>query len=330
MERRSRFLAAARASCAACCAILVSACGGGGDDPPPTPPVAPEVAQARLLAGSGLTANPSLAPVTTAVVDEPGILALQDQQLVQAAGGTVLAGRYNATLQRLAQRAQIARVNVIVSSDMACTAIPFGGGVGGNDVMILDGKFLDLMAEVANGLALRESGRVATPLDAIVDQAAAAQMSFPLFCRASDPIAFPDNVLTPQELDRSVEIFTQLTGGTFYHEFGHVWGRHRLLMLRDQLLAPGGGFFSYTSAIEDNADLTSGILSAKAGHAAEYPKLTYDLLTFSFFARRAPGTVVYANVNSWQVQYQQNSPTYSSLATRKSTIDLGYSAWSRR
>ncbi|SHM72928.1 hypothetical protein SAMN02787076_02042 [Rhizobacter sp. OV335] len=250
-----------------------------------------------------------------------------DQQIVQSTSASYLAGRYTNTFNRLAQRASIARVYVQVSSDLACTAVPFGGGVAANTLMVLDGKMLDLMADVANGLAMRESGRTSLSLLQIVDLAASQQMSFSRFCQAADPLAFPDASLTPGELDRSVELFTQMTGGTFFHEFGHIWNWHSLAKLREQIFVPGGGLFTYTSVIEDNADIISGILNAKSGHAQSSAELAYDLMAFTVIYRRNPGGYSFGNTTSWQTQYQQTSPTYSSLATRKALLSSGFSGW---
>ena len=76
--------------------------------------------------------------------------------------------------------------------------------------------------------------------------------------------------------------------------------------------------------------LVSGVLNAKSGHDASHPTLAYDLMTFTYFYRRAPGTVSFASVQAWHTQYQQTSPTYSSLIRRRSLVDLGFSAWQRR
>lgn len=310
--------------------VLVTGCGGGGGGSAPVGPAPIEVQLARDLAGSGLEKNPAYFPVTTLSVDEPFLLAQADQQLFDAVAAQIVTGRYQSTLNRLAERAQIARVQVAVVSDLACTAVPFGGGVAADRLLALDGKLLDLMAELANAIALRETGRISATDGQIVDAAAAQQLSFVRFCLPADPVAFPDAVLTPAEFDRSVEIFTQLVGGLFFHEFGHVWGWHTLAGLRDQIFFPSGGFFRYTSAIEDNADLISGVLNAKSGHDASYPKLMYDLMAFTFFYRRAPGSLAFDNVQTWQAQYQQAAPTYSSIAVRKSIIDLGYRGWQQR
>lgn len=323
--------------CASLClalasALLVAACGGRSGDGGATNAevVQPEVQQARELATSGLQRRAGFFPVVTAAGDEGAYLLQKDQQLANALGRYVISNRYASTLNRLATRAGISRVQAAVVSDLACTSVPFGGGVATDSLLALDGKLFDVLAEVANALALRETGRLVAPLEQIVDNAAARQINFANFCVASDPIAYPDSLLSAAEFDRSVEYFTQLAGGLFFHEFGHVWGWHTLIGLRDRILFPAGGIFSYTSAIEDNADITSGILSAKSGHDPAMPKLTYDLMAFTYFYRRNPGFVSFSNIQAWDTQYAQSAPTYSSLAVRKTLIDLGYSAWGRR
>jgi hypothetical protein len=308
-------------------ALLVAACGGGGSTPAPNEPI--EVQLARQLAPVGIEKNPDFFPVA-GVINEPALLAAKDQELLQASGALSVAPRFVNTLSKIAVRAQIARVNVFVVNDLACTSVPFGGGVATNAVIVLDGKLLDLMADVANGIALVETGRLQATISQVVDAAAAQQLAFGRYCAASDPLSFPDGALTQAERDRGVEVFAQLVGGLLFHEFGHIWNWHTLAGLRDQILFPSGGFFRYTSALEDNADLIAGVLSAKAGHDPSLTKLTYDLMTFTYFYRRAPLQTTFAAVQSWETQYQQSSPTYSSLATRKALIDAGYRGWLSR
>jgi hypothetical protein len=121
-----------------------------------------------------------------------------------------------------------------------------------------------------------------------------------------------------------------MVGGILFHEFGHIWGRHMLLRVRESSVYPQGGFFTYTSAIEDNADVIAGILSAKSNHDSSYPKFMVDLMTFTYFYRRAPGSVFFAQSLSWQGQYQQLEPSHSSSAVRKNLIGLGYQGWQNR
>lgn len=310
--------------------LALAACGGGGGDDGAastgSSAATAEVQQARELAASGLFKRSGLAPVFS----EPQVLGQMDQNLAGAVAPQWLANRYAATLGRLVQRAALAPPPAGVVSDLACTAVPFGGGVTADQLLVLDGKLLDMFADIANGLALRESARLSASVAQVVDAAAGLQLSFSRFCAASDPLAFPDAALTAAELERAVEIFTQLTGGIFFHEFGHVWGWHALLRLRDGLLSPGGGFFSYTSAIEDNADLTSGILGAKAGHDLAFAQMAYDLMAFVYFYRQAPGSLSFADTQTWNAQYGRTSPTYSSLAARKQLLGLGAAAWELR
>lgn len=311
------------------CAALLAACGGGGGDDASGGSASPQVQQARALAAPTVTRQAGIGPVVTPFGDEAWLLYTVDLNLDLATAPALLPGRYAQTLQRLRTRTGITGDDTRVVSDLACTAMPFGGGIAGDRVIVLDGKLLDVMAEVANGIALRESGRLAATDAQIVDAAAAAQLGFAFFCRAADPIAFPDAVLDSREFERAVEIFAQLAGGIYFHEFGHVWGWHALLRLRDQAFVQGR-VFGYSSAIEDNADLTAGILSAKAGHDARWPRMMFDLMSFTFMYRRQPGWVGYADVQTWAAQFQQLSPTYSPLAQRKQWVDLGYAAWQQR
>lgn len=309
-------------------------CGGGGEGESNTGPssgsAGAEVDLARRLQAQGLEKNPQYWPVTTPFLDEPLALLQMDQRLLQGTSATIVANRYFNSLSRLAQRAQIARVFVYVSRDLACTSSPFGGGVAADTVIVIDGKMLDLMADVANGLAMRESGRLSLSIPQIVDSAASQQMSFARFCTTSDPLAFPDAALSSQESSRAVEIFTQFLGGVFFHEFGHTWNWHSLFKLRENIFVPGGGFSSYTSAVEDNADIIAGILSGKSGHDIALVKVSFDLMAFSYLYRRSPGSYSFNNTTSWQSQYSQTSPNYSSLAARKSLLDVGFIGWQRR
>ncbi|HEX5312284.1 hypothetical protein [Aquabacterium sp.] len=320
-------------------AAVVSGCGG---DPNPKPvPVpqplpspspqstAPEVRLARQLAVNPVTRTTEITPVSYPV-NEPAALFQTDLNLTRMLYANVIPDRYSATLSRLASRTQINGLNAQVVNDLACSPVPFGGGIAGADAVYLDGKLLDLMADIANGLAMKASGRLSASLSQIVDTAAAQQLSFANFCVPSAPLAFPDAMLTPAELDRSVEIFTQLAGGILFHEFGHVWARHTLLQLRDSIINPQGGFFAYTSATEDNADVISGVLSAKANHESTYPKMMIDLMTFAYFYRRSPGAVFFDQALTWQAQLQQMEPKHSSSAQRKMLIDLGFSGWARK
>ncbi len=303
---------------------------GNGSPSPSAGSAGVEVDLARRLQTQGLEKNPQYWPVVTPLINEPLALLQMDQQLLQGTSATIVARRYESSLVELVRRANIARAFVYVSSDLACTSSPFGGGVAADTVIVIDGKMLDLMADVANGLAMRESGRLSLTIPQVVDLAAAQQMSFSRFCTTTNPLAFPDARLSSQEFNRSVEMFTQFLGGVFFHEFGHTWNWHSLFKLRENAFVPGGGFSSYTSAVEDNADLIAGVLSAKAGHDPALVKMSFDLMAFSYFYRRSPGSYSFNNTTSWQSQYSQTSPNYSSLAARKSLLDAGFSGWQRR
>ena len=263
----------------------------------------------------------------TPFVDEYIILNQADQSLVDALAPFALANRYVNTINRLKVRANISAANVRVVSDLACSPVNVGGGVTADANVFLDGKLLDMAADVANGLAMRESGRLQLTTAQIVDFSATQQLSFANFCRPSDPLAFPDANLSQAEGQRSVEIFTQLVGGILFHEYGHVWGWHYLLGVRDRLLNPGGGFYTFTSANEDQADFIAGVLSAKSGHQLSYPQFEMDLMAFTATYRANPGYVTFLGTLGWQQQFQRTSPQYSSLAVRKQTIERGYLAW---
>lgn len=77
----------------------------------------------------------------------------------------------------------------------------------------------------------------------------------------------------PSSSKAPVRLFTPLAGGIHFHDLGHVWGWHALLRLRDEAFVQGL-VFGYGSVIEDNADLTAGILRAKAGRDARWPRMT--------------------------------------------------------
>jgi hypothetical protein len=308
-------------------AFLVTACGGGGESTSQPQVVAPEVEQARLLASSAVTRRAGLFPISTNLINEPLVLAQQDVMLQEQFGPLVISGRFSKTLERLRTRAQIQSWKIAVLSDIACNGSSIGGGAAADSQIVLDGKQLDLEADIANGLALREAGKLSMSIPQIVDLAAAKQLSFAAFCKPTEPSAFPDAGLTTAEQDRAVEIFAQLAGGIVYHEFGHVWGWHSLNKIREQVLAPQNGLFRFSSATEDNADITAGILSAKAGHDQFFAQMAYDLMAFTYNYRRAPGSVSFVDTISWESQYNKSAANYSSLALRKTLVVLGYSAW---
>lgn len=313
------------------CLAILGGCGGGDSGGSGAVVQVPyEIQIARALQPAGLSKNPVISPLVTPFINEPIALAQIDLQALQNTSRFLLLNRYSVILSRLMQRGGIGRLDTRIASDLACSAAQAGGGIASDSVIVMDGKMLDTMADVANGLALRESGRSTLSISQVVDAAAAHQMSFMRLCGFSNPLAFPDGLLTTIESDRATEIFTQFFGGILFHEFGHVWNWHSLVQIREQLFVPGGGFFRYTSAIEDNADLISGILNAKSGHNPFYTKMAYDLMAFTYLYRRSPSAFSFNQVTAWESQYSRISNTHSSLAVRKSLVDGGFFAWQQR
>jgi hypothetical protein len=186
----------------------------------------------------------------------------------------------------------------------------------------LDGKFLDILFDMANYIALSRSGRTFDSIYYAADNIVAYHLSSN---RTLPSGGYYYHMLTPQEKMSSDELYLSMVGGIYYHEFGHYLLLHMLDSVRAQYDL--SGTILYSSASEDDADFVGGALSAKAGLDESAGLLMFDLMTF-YSAYKSGQVYNFINItNNFVVQFQQSSITYSSLAVRKSNFSKGYDSY---
>jgi hypothetical protein len=307
-------------------ALSLAGCGGGGGagSSSNNPVESPEQAMARALAGPTVSRDASIpAPLPS----EEATLYQQDAVAAGSVGGMLLPGRYATTIGVLVQRAglNLQSMQVYVAADLSC-GTGIAGGFAGYAQLVLDGKLLDVLGDVANYMALLRSGRATASLDAVMDTIVYAHAGRP--CMANDPLVVPFSALSPAELSDADSIFYQLAGGIFFHEFGHLWSSDALTSLRANYV-PGLAYMLmyYPTASEDRADVTSGILSAKSNHSLANAQLWLDVAPYLWLVQRGYPVLSYADKATTLAYVAQIDSTHSSPVVRQRTMARGFNAW---
>lgn len=206
-----------------------------------------------------------------------------------------------------------------VAVDLMST-VGFGGGVTGHELIVIDGKLLEVLDELALYLTLAEDGLTTVDLATAINRIVAAHMS--VRSRFAPRMVFTAS-LGPSATTRFEQHFDSLAGAFVFHEFGHHWAWSCL----DQALQNESlrrGFLPYPQKMEDDADLISGVLSRKAGHQLSEVQLAYDVLTL-FGVVQSGQPPDFARVAlDYQQQFVSQSSNYSPLAVRKDNVRVGF------
>jgi hypothetical protein len=273
-----------------------------------------------LLQENGITRDSSQIPATTGESQQ-----LEYADKMRTNSLLSVQDYHQLAIKALNQKAGIANsVRGLVEVDLRNNSNlwMFGGGHAGHDYFALDGKFLDILFDMANYIALSRSGRTFDSIYYAADNIVAYYLSSN---RTLPSGGYYYHMLTPQEKMSSDELYLSMVGGIYYHEFGHYLLLHMLDSVRAQYDL--SGTILYSSASEDDADFVGGALSAKAGLDESAGLLMFDLMTF-YSAYKSGQVYNFINItNNFVVQFQQSSITYSSLAVRKSNFSKGYDSY---
>jgi len=270
-----------------------------------------------LLKQKSLSRDPSQLPANS--------IELQQLDYIDAIRTNSLYSSENYHLQiirTLNQKANIAdSVKGFVEVDMKnnTNLWMISGGHTGHNYVAMDGKFIDILFEMANYIALTRSGRVYDSIYFAADNIVAYHLSSN---RTLPSGGYIYDLLTPQERVDANALFLSLVGAIYYHEYGHYMLLHMLDISRANYDATG--LVQYSSANEDDADFIAGALSAKAGLDVQAGQLMFDLMAF-YSAYKGGYVFNFANItNNYVIQFQQNTVTYSSLAVRKTNFINGF------
>lgn len=300
------------------------ACGGGGGGGGSTNP---EIQLGHQLAPSSISRQSGIFPPT---LPEQAYLHQQDQFIYGNLQGNIEVGRYAFTISLLLSRAGIASnaVNVFIVKDFSC-GTSVGGGLALNSILFLDGKLLDILSEAANYQALLNSGKESAPLDQVMSSIVTRHVSRP--CLSNDPIAYPLDRLTPDERSAADEMFYEMVGGIFFHEFGHVWGWDALTSLRAQTYDPTlASFFAlYPSAREDRADVIAGALTKKSGHQISNAILWLDVAAYLWLFQRGYGVFNYFDKSTTYAISKQIDASHSGVPTRIQFYASGFNSYGK-
>jgi hypothetical protein len=199
------------------------------------------------------------------------------------------------------------------------------GGHAGHDYFAVDGKFLNILDEIANFYGKLHHGfNGQAPIDAI-DQIVACHN---LTLGARVACAYPYDSLSSAEKLSSDYVYESLIGVWVYHEFGHYYLLHLLDFLRGPL--DPTGLVSYSSASEDDADFVAGALAAKAGLDPNWGVESYDLLVYYASQRLGRYSSYVEVLDDPMVQLQSVSASYSPNAVRKQNFLNGYDTYDER
>ncbi|MCZ6463633.1 MAG: hypothetical protein O7A09_04780 [Proteobacteria bacterium] len=207
-----------------------------------------------------------------------------------------------------------------VLTDFRDAGLLFGGGAAGHDVLVLDGKFLDILSEYATFLALRQTGQDLTDPEDALDTIVVSHNASPV--TNPDGITWLVDDLDAPTLAISNDLFSALMGGVLYHEFGHVYLFHVLDSLRDNNMLMPGLDLQPTEA-EDAADTVAGMLIAKAGLDLATLLEMFDILAYYSIQQVAPDTRI-ADILDPDFQNLSLDGEHSSVAERKQLASDGY------
>ena len=267
------------------------------------------------LAGTGVVRDRLQPPPSSY---ESQLLQALDANLYQDLTTAPIVNTYQADIGLMAVRAGLGSVSITTVSDMRLSAPRvrgFGGGMAGHGFLVIDGKLLDVLADYARYVALREAGVAFANDDGMLNDIVARHNA--VFGANPLGLSFMADALTPSQTVRAREVFLRSAAPMLYHEFGHLFLWNSL----DRLRASTGQLPSYflaSSLNEDDADRVTGALVRKSGGTAADIAFLYDVLTFYTYARGGAVTTI-QQVRSSQVQNVSPTPTYSTPAGRKST-----------
>ncbi|MFA5936238.1 MAG: hypothetical protein WC787_05310 [Patescibacteria group bacterium] len=289
----------------------------GNSMPPPSQCVGdPEILGTQELAETTIDRDACEFPQQ----DEIAICQQQDQQGVNQIPYSDI---FQPAIETLRNRAGISSSVPIYAVVDLQSIVSIGGGVTGHGLVLVDGKFLEILFEVASYIAMFNAGETADDYITAYDSIVSYHNSYPgqtmllgMYYTESQAVMAETN-----------ELFYMLAGAILYHEYAHYWSWVCIDQLRAQL--NGGGILNYwPSKFEDDADIIAGVLTGKAGHPVVYAMLTMDLMAF-YYLQRQGYAQSFARIESDYNQYMQSSPNYSSLATRKNLIQRGWDDWAQ-
>lgn len=190
-----------------------------------------------------------------------------------------------------------------------------GGGHAGHTYFSIDGKFVDILSEIANWVYYRDNGQLAPGYENI-DLAIDAIMSCHL------PSIGRVNACTFPYTENASYIYESLYAAIVYHEFAHYFLMHVVDMQRANLFYDTSTLF--TSIQEDDADFIAGALQAKAGYDLVLGQDMFDMMTL-YSMLKSGIFITYTGLNqNFQLQFTSNSPAYSPLSVRKQNFARGY------
>lgn len=231
--------------------------------------------------------------------------------------------RYNNSLGILRNKVGISNaVNIVVEDDNRKNPIisGFAGGYAYHTFVAIDGKFIDILSEYSNYLAMSDLGQTFDSRVYAIDLIVQWHNSF---FDGGVGIEYPLSGLSEQARSISDFYFQSLMGAILYHEFGHYY----LLQALDQIRSQGTpvqSILNYTTINEDDADRISGMLTSKAGHSLSMAKEMIDLMAYYFLQRIGEVTSFSQIESSMQAQFVRFGPSHSSLARRKQLLEEGF------
>ncbi|MBZ4333521.1 hypothetical protein [Corallococcus sp. AS-1-12] len=201
---------------------------------------------------------------------------------------------------------------------------PAGGGVTGHLIVVMDGKFFDILTEYTNYLAAHDTGLTTTGRVPAVNAIVASHNS--IRGGAAPQSLFPTAALDSYARKRARHYLLDYAGAILAHEFGHFWAWGCVDQLRMQS-ASANGFYIYPAMVENDADFITGALTAKSGHDLTRAQEMIDLMAYYALQRQSPSASILDIEVSYDQQFRQQYPTYESLAGRKQLIAQGYNAY---
>jgi hypothetical protein len=206
------------------------------------------------------------------------------------------------------------------------------GGTAGLNAIYLDGKYLDILQDFSNYLALHDLSPI-HPLGSmdglIIELLVEYHFSSPLKVQYKYPV----ESLNSEQAQSSIDIFNGISSFILYHEFSHLYFYHAVSNFQlienavNQMLSNKKiSHISFTSENEDLADLFAGMLLKRSQNSIVHANIGLDVMTYI-------GYFLTSDIEKFEYIYDESfiqnnsSELYSNLTLRRGLVLFGYNSY---
>ena len=228
---------------------------------------------------------------------------------------------YENLVRSVATRARISsNASFTVTQDFQLIpGIRFSGGIAGHEVVMLDGKYLDILFEYANYLVMRERNLTFDDGLLAINSIVANHNSY--FGFRTYFTRYNGLFLNFSDQQYAESLFQSLIAFIVYHEYAHVYLNHAVESSR---ISSYVEYYqvNFSSTQEDAADFIAGVLIAKSGLSYNLANFGLDILHFYIDQRTGFRTSI--NQIPSDAFFDNPNDRYSTLINRHQSVAMGW------